>query len=518
MQKKNSSIGYLTHVLLPVLIYSGISGAVVGAVISLFSFVSDWLSEHSYEIYFFVKNNLYYLPLFFLGLAVLAVLMFLLLTKIPEVKGSGIPRTEGLLRGVLSFRWYRLVIGTLLGSFLSFFGGLSVGSEGPCVQLGAATSQGVSEIGKNDFAWRRYISTGGASTGIAVAFGAPLTGIIFSLEEVHKKIDPLLLVTVATSVFSGCFTSHAISSLWGGKGLLLPIAGTLQPIPVSQSWILLIIGLVCGVFSVLFNKLLLIADKHSAKTKAKQFVFILAIFVLSGIVGLCFLDSVGSGIRIIHKLLSGEYLLKYALLLLGLKLILVTLSLHSGITGGLFIPMLTIGALLGGVIGDIGIMFGMSESYYQTVILLSMAAFLGASIRTPITAMVLIVEATGAGSGFLSLGLEVFFAYIVAEMCQRIPIYHVFLEKEIERANVGKVLQSFSFELLVDGGSFAEGKVVREILWPVTCRIESISRREEVFVPDGRTKLEAGDILRFKAEGYDKAAIEEELCALVMNN
>ncbi len=108
------------------------------------------------------------------------------------MRGSGIPNVEGSVRGVLSFKWLRTLFGTLVGSFYQFFAGLPLGSEGPSVQLSAMSAQGVTEIMKAKLTWRRYIIAGGAGAGIAVAFNAPLAGIIFAMEECHKRITPMI--------------------------------------------------------------------------------------------------------------------------------------------------------------------------------------------------------------------------------------------------------------------------------------------------------------------------------------
>ena len=94
--------------------------------------------------------------------------MYYLHKHIPECRGGGIPRSEGVLRGVLSFRWLKTLLGTFFGSMLSFVCGLPLGSEGPAVLMG--TSVGKMCVPKKRSMWNRYVMTGGAGAG-AAAFG-----------------------------------------------------------------------------------------------------------------------------------------------------------------------------------------------------------------------------------------------------------------------------------------------------------------------------------------------------------
>ena len=142
------------------------------------------------------------------GFAVLALLAWIvgkLVAFEPMISGSGIPQLEGEMVGKLSQKWYRVIPAKFLGGFLSIFGGLALGREGPSIQLGAMVGQAVSKglyRGKTE---EKFLLTCGASAGLAAAFHAPLAGVMFSLEEVHKNFSASVLVSAMTSAPDGGF-------------------------------------------------------------------------------------------------------------------------------------------------------------------------------------------------------------------------------------------------------------------------------------------------------------------------
>ena len=151
---------------------------------------------------------------------------------------------------------------------------------------------------------------------------------------------------------------------------------------------------------------------------------ILFIFLLTGVVGLLFVDAIGGGHAIIDKVLELDFTWQILLILFFVRIVLLILTSNSGAMGGMFVPVLTIGALLGGLLGKMSIEMGLPADYYQTVVLITMTAFMGAVMRAPITAILLIVEMTGHfSSGFLATAISVLIAYLIVEMLKIEPLY-----------------------------------------------------------------------------------------------
>lgn len=507
-QKTNFSmrptLGYFRNVIIPVMCYSGLCGIIVGILVGLYTKFANLITEWSKDIYILVRNNPVWTPLLLAGLVIIALLCYLLLKHTPECKGSGVPRTEGVLRGILTFRWLRVLMTTIASSLLSYFGGLSLGSEGPSIQIGATTAQGTCKLLKCRMSWTRYIMSAGAGTGLGVAFNAPLTGIIFVIEEVQKKVTPMLLLTAGCAVTTGVLTSNAISLLWGGTGYLFDFGSFPDKFALSNIWMLVILGVVIGIASVGFNWLIINSQKHIPK-KIPQWAKLIFAFLVCGAVGLAFTnaDTIGGGHSLIMNIGEGEYIWWMLLVLLFVKLILITISFNSGATGGLFIPMLTIGALIGGLFGNLFQLAGLETSLYKLLIVISMSAFFGACVRTPITAMVLVMEVTGSFHSFLYTGIVIFIATLVAEFFKLPGLYDALLEKNIEQEREGKTQKQISFKVKVQANSFADGKLIKELLWPPECAVKTINKNNEQILASAETKLEGEDILLIKAKTYN---------------
>ena len=130
-----------------------ICGIAVGALIFFFRLAAEKLEEYSKSLYEAAHGSPGYAALLLAALLLMAFIMYLLHKKAPEIKGGGIPRSEGILRGVLTFRWLRTLIGTIAGSFISFFCGLPLGSEGPSVLVGTSFGHLTGKISKDREAW-----------------------------------------------------------------------------------------------------------------------------------------------------------------------------------------------------------------------------------------------------------------------------------------------------------------------------------------------------------------------------
>ncbi len=502
---RKSFLFKLRNIVLPVVFYGGVAGIFVGLTVSLFNWGANTLTAYSNRIYAFVRQNPSYLPLLFAGLIALALSMAYLHKHVPEVRGSGIPQTEGVMRGLLTFRWLRVLVSTFVGSYLSYFAGLSLGSEGPSVQIGATTAQGVSELLKTRPAWKRYIISGGAGAGLAVAFNAPFTGIVFALEEGHRRFTPMLLLSAASSVICGTLVYQLLSPLWGGGGMLFNF-GEIQFIPTTQSYLLLLLGIVCGLTAILFNFLLIRTQRFTDKY-TNQFPYwlrLVLVFVLTGVVGLLLIDANSGGHGLVLKIARMDFSVQMLLLLFAVKLVMILLCYNAGATGGLFVPMLAMGAIIGGICGHTFVSLGMDVVYYKAVICVSMVTFFAASVRAPITAVVLILEITGYSGSFLATAISIFSAYLVAELLSCMPLYDSMLERYLKNVNKDKRFERIEMEVEVNDGAFLIEKNVSDVLWPSNCLVTNVLRDGHEIVSDGETRLRAGDVLRISAETYDR--------------
>lgn len=537
MQKKNDKLKRFNekfkNIVVPVIAYGGIAGILSGILVGLFNFVARYLIAYSQKIYQLVLENLWAIPLFFLGLVAMALLMALLHKYVPNLRGSGIPNVEGSVRGYLSYKSGRTLFGTFAGAFLSYFAGLPLGSEGPSVQIGAMTSQGVTNMLKAKLTWQKYIMAGGAGAGIAVAFNAPLTGIIFALEECHKRLSPIVLLCSSSAVFFGTATFRILGMIikdakWSSTVMLFDIEGL---IPLGQLkdmsefgqfagvvGMLCVLGIVVGLFAVVFN-VVFVKSQRFMDRFVKKFPYparLVLAFVLTGILGLIFTKFFQNGFSFVntggHSIIEVlchhglEYSVWLILLILAVRFILTLLCFNSGATGGLFIPMLAIGALVGAFMGKIFVALGMSESYFPAVVLIAMTTFFSASVRAPITAIVLIVELSGYDSDFLPTIIAIFTAFLVAELTGNMPFYDSLLDRLREQSGESYAVKR-SFATIIDDGAFVVGRRIKDIIWPANGLVTEIIKPDgEGIVPDGETTLESGDKITVVVEStnYEK--------------
>ena len=202
----------------PIIFFSALTGVASGAVVILYSYCAEFLTHNSIRLYELVMEHPAFIPLLLVALVILAFISYVILKFFPEVKGSGIPRTEGVIRGLKPIVWWRTLVGTILGSFVSFFAGLSLGFEGPSIAVGSAVGAGVSKLHKskrlNDEKKKQIellVTTSGASAALTAVFKAPITGLIFTLEELHQKFSPLILLAAGSAITTSILTSTGLA-------------------------------------------------------------------------------------------------------------------------------------------------------------------------------------------------------------------------------------------------------------------------------------------------------------------
>ena len=120
----------------------------------------------------------------------------------PMAAGSGIPQVKGAILGLMKMRWLHILWVKLTAGIIGIGAGLSLGREGPSIQLGAVTAQGVSRLMGRTRMEERYLLTSGASAGLAAAFNAPLAGVIFALEELHRNFSIMVLLPSMAAAFT----------------------------------------------------------------------------------------------------------------------------------------------------------------------------------------------------------------------------------------------------------------------------------------------------------------------------
>lgn len=409
------------------LITEGLCVGLIGGFIVLLyrvalTFAGNWLIK----ILSYIKGNPFRCAVWFLILMALAWIVGRLVKWEPMISGSGIPQVEGEVSGRLSQNWRRVLPAKFAGGFLCMLGGLSLGREGPSIQLGAMAGQGISRAlgrGKRE---EKFLMTCGASAGLSAAFHAPLAGMMFAVEEIHKTFSiPILLPVMTASVTADYIASHIL-----GLDPVFHFQIT-EYLPQNYYWLLILLGILVGVSGVFYNWGMLKAQELYRKIPfLKETGRLLIAFLTAGVLGLVMPSVLGSGSGLIVSLTKGEMVLGMVVLTLVAKFLFSAVSFGSGAPGGIFFPLLILGALLGAVFAMTGAeFFGLDPVYINNFVLLGMTGFFTAIVRAPLTGIILLFEMSGSISQMLSLSIVSVTAYIVATLMRSEPIYDSLLKR-----------------------------------------------------------------------------------------
>lgn len=337
----------------------------------------------------------------------------------PETKGSGIPYVKMTMARMGNMTRIRSIVVKFFAGVAGIGTGLSLGREGPSVQLGAGAGALVGRLFKMSGTNQDKLIAAGAGSAIGATFNAPIAGTIFVLEELVQKFTPALLFPVLVATvsaaslarhFLGSNPSFDLPKLQGGI--------TLENIPVC-----IILGIVAGLLGVLFSKVIFFNNKLFDKmSKIPNYVKPAIAGLAVGIIGLVIPYVLGSGNFSVDLLLQHKFSLGLVLIIFIAKFFVTPFCFGSGAAGGIFLPMLMLGSFLGYIVSTVCNSFGFHTDPI-VIAILGMGAFLSAVARTPITAVVMVFEMTGGYSHILPIMLSAAIADLVAEKLNQKPIY-----------------------------------------------------------------------------------------------
>lgn len=429
-----------------------------------------------------------------------AIIMALLLKWAPFSNGSGIPQIRGELVGKIKMDPMPTLVSKFFGGILGALSGLALGREGPSIQLGGIAAKLFSKKFHLSQLKERYFITAGASAGLAAAFNAPIAGTLFALEETHKSFSHYFLIPCIISTLMANFLSFSILGM--EPAFSFPMV---QMLPVSVIEIPIIIGLLGGIIGSLFNKGLSTTQRVLGGLKLPKYQLLLIPIFLAIIIGLYNPLLLGGGHHMVEELASNGFPIKSILLFLCIRMVFVWLSYGSGAQGGIFLPVLGLGALLGALVHwKMG--GGLGGNYYANFLYLGMAAVLTSVIQAPLLSILLVSEMSGTMLQLISVSTASITAYIIARLLRIDPIYDTLydnlmgqIKKKETPVTPNYTLQNF----LIPGNAFYIGKKLSEITLPGSPLIITIQRDGTEFSPNGETYLEGGDeILILINEAY----------------
>ena len=428
----------------------------------------------------------------------------------PHAGGSGIPEVELQLQGKLQLAWWPILWRKFIGGVLSIGSGLFLGREGPSIQLGSTIGQGVAQGFKASKTDSRVLLATGAASGLSAAFGAPLGGAMFIVEEVFHNFSP----RVWLNALAGAIMANFVVSNVFGQTPVLAIDYK-HSFPILQYWHLLLLGAFLGLIGRLYQWGLLNFSHVYQKIPVlpRWLHGIIPALILVPIM-YYFPGYVGGGNNLILSL-NQMHITGILALIFLLRISFSIISYDSGLPGGIFLPILTMGALLGAVYGQFMVGLGLlDQKLVVNLVIFSMAGMFAAIVRSPFTAIMLIAEMVGSLLHLMPLAVVSVMAYITNELAGGEPIYESlagWMQTKEDNDYVGEADQlTFS----VFEGSQMAGKKIKEIAWPDRTLVKVIHRGQKDIIPDGNTQLVVGDLVVLELDENQRGVIYDEVARL----
>lgn len=500
------------------LVFEGAAvGLLGGAVVTLYRLSLSMAETGLRVLVDGIRGNPAQMLLWLAALALILLVVGRLMLWEPYTVGSGIPQVDAEVAGRLDMPWPRVMGAKFAEGTLCTLAGLSLGREGPAVQLGGMAGKAVSKALGKRRGEERILVTCGAAAGMAAAFHAPLTGVMFALEEIHKVFTaPLIISAMAASVVSDLFVSQVL-----GLAPILSFSFA-SDLPHIDYLLVVFMGIVMGIVGAAHNRGMFLAqDLYSRIGRHTPYARLAIPFALAWVVAFWFPDLLCGGDAIV-RLLEGPSSMPLALLVLLLvgKYAFTTACFGSGAPGGTLFPLVVMGALAGMIFGRIAVaVTGISDAYVMNFLVLGIAALFAGVVRAPITAIVLVFELTGSLDSLLSVSVVAITAYVTANLLRSDPFYEHLLAgllgtTEDDETVLGQGAEKLVHVHMVETGSFVEGRMVRDVRWPGTALVVTITRGGIDIVPKGDTKILALDRLLVIMDAETEGESERRLRSL----
>jgi CIC family chloride channel protein len=380
--------------------------------------------------------------LFIIGSSAAAALIAALLVRrfSPHASGSGIPHVEAVLDGQIPPAPYGLVPVKFVGGVLAIGSGLALGREGPSVQMGASIAHFVGQVFRRDWPDCRVLIAAGAGAGLATAFNAPIAGALFVLEELVQKFEH----RIAIAALAASATAIAVART------LLPDAPDFVVAPLSYGApearpLFFVLGGISGLLAVAYNNSLLATIAAAERLKR------LPVEARAGLIGAAvgalgwFAPTlIGGGDAITQRTLANIEVLTFLPIAFLVRFLLGAISYAASTPGGLFAPLLTLGA-------QSGLLFGAAYHFAfpavdiqpEAFAVVGMAAFFTGVVRAPLTGIVLVTEMTASVTMLLPMLGACCVAMLVPTLMRNPPIYdslreHTLRSERARQREIGK--------------------------------------------------------------------------------
>lgn len=409
-----------------------IVGLIVGIISSIFRIILNYIEVFRTNLYANAGNSgimSWVWPILFAIIGI-SISLFLVKKYAPEASGSGVQEIEGTLDGIRPIRWKRVLPIKFFASLLSLGSGLLLGREGPTIQLGGNIGKMVKDVFKEPDNENNSLISSGAAAGLASAFNAPFAGIVFVIEEMHEHFKFNFYSVSAIIVASGT-ADFVVKALVNDNPV---IQMTVFPSPkLSSLWMFIILGLLFSLIGYLYNKLLIGAlDVFKKLSKVPTLILGSGIGLIIVFIGIFYPDMISGGYNTFTQVLDQSFTFYALIVLFIIRMLLSAFSYGTGSPGGIFAPMLVLGIILGMLFGSV------MQHYFPTLVLhpgifavAGMAGIFAATVRAPLTGLMLAVEMTSNFELILPLIITTVTASVFTALLGNQPIYTTLLKRTL---------------------------------------------------------------------------------------
>jgi len=421
--------------LLMLAILALVVGAASGFVGALFLLSLEWADRFRNVIIVWSHSKAFagFLVLSIICAAATATAAWLVGRYSPHASGSGIPHVEAVLDGQLPQAPFRIIPVKFVGGLLAIGAGLALGREGPTVQMAATIGHLVGKVFRSNWPDCRVLLAAGAGAGLATAFNAPIAGAIFVLEELVRRFE----LRVAIAALGASATAISVSRLLLGDAADFHVEALIYAGPTTRA-LYFVLGAAAGFAAIVYNRLLL--GTIAAVGRLDRWLGGLRAALIGAAVGVLawFVpDLVGGGDAITQRVLAGREIFALLPVVFLFRLGLGAVSYAAGTPGGLFAPMLVLGAQLGLFFGQLSqAAFPDLNIQPEGFAVVGMAAFFVGVVRAPLTGIVLVVEMTANVTMLLPMLGACFTAMLIPTLMRNPPIYDSLREQSLERERI----------------------------------------------------------------------------------
>lgn len=408
-------------------------GIITGLIVGVFRWIIDQTMKLLMMVYPIMAAHPRYLLPYLIGTLVIGLLLSRVLKPyLRDLPGSGVPQIEAVLLGEHHMNVGQVLWRKFVGGLLAICLGLFLGREGPCIQMGACVGQLLGEHFTISEKEKRFLLECGVAAGLAAAFSASLAGVIFLMEEITFSFQPQGCITALAAAISADF----ITILFFGVRpcLYLPVHMNLPK--ESYLW-LVVLGIIIGLLAYGYQYTLLNLRWWYSKIRIPAIYHCLIPLFLVVPIGLWNAKILGGShvfIAYIASLDKSNHLtslLGFLVVFFLVRFIFSMISYGAAVPGGIFMPILVLGALIGAIAGVVMIHQGaVPTSCYLNLVVISMAAYFGAIEEAPFTAITLLTEMVGSVDQVLPMTILTFITYITSNLLGGQPIYAA-LRREI---------------------------------------------------------------------------------------